>query len=167
MFRESYWRKDMTMKRLSLGLCLMALGLPTLSHAKSSKVQDTKAAMHYFENELNFTTNPMGVKSAIEEAAKGKSKNIIIVDLRREEDYKAGHIPGAINLPYDKWEVFKGDHKEFPGLRKDTINYVYCYQLLCNLGQLAGKKFASLGYPVKEMRGGFQAWKEQKYPIEQ
>jgi rhodanese-related sulfurtransferase len=37
---------------------------------------------------------------------------------------------------------------------------------LCNLAQKAAKKFASLGYPVKEMAGGFTEWEKKKYPIE-
>jgi rhodanese-related sulfurtransferase len=37
---------------------------------------------------------------------------------------------------------------------------------LCNLGEKAAKKFTSLGYPVKEMVGGFEEWKRHKLPIE-
>ncbi|MEI7493907.1 MAG: rhodanese-like domain-containing protein [Alphaproteobacteria bacterium] len=126
----------------------------------SNSVQDTAAAVKYFENEMNFTTGPGGVKSAI------GSKNITIVDVRKEADFKAGHIPGAINLPFDKWDRFEGNQTDFSDLRKDGFNYVYCYELLCNLGQKAAKKFASLGYPSKEVKGGFQSWKDHKYPIE-
>ena len=34
---------------------------------------------------------------------------LIIVDLRKVEDYKAGHIPGAINVFYGSWAIKKGD----------------------------------------------------------
>lgn len=146
-----------------LGLILLTIGLPAYSHA-TNKIQDTAAATRYFESELNFSTNPHGLNSLI--TSKEKEQPFTIVDLRAESDYKNGHIPGAINIPYDKWDGFKGDQKEFPGLRKDGINYVYCYEILCNLGQVAGKKFASLGYPVKEMKGGFQEWKKRRYPVE-
>ena len=133
-----------------------------MNHNKShNKIQDTAVAMKYFENEMNFTTNPGGAKAALD-----KKQNVTIVDVRREADFKAGHIPGAINLPFDKWDRFEGNQTEFPGLRKDGYNYVYCYELLCNLGQKAAKKFASLGYPAKELKGGFQSWKDHKYQIE-
>ena len=59
------------------------------------------------------------------------------------------------------------DVTEFPGLRKDGYNFVYGYSAVCLLPQIAGQKFASLGYPVKAMSGGFNAWKEYEYPIEQ
>ena len=142
-----------------LSLCLCACS-QNVDNKNTYDIQDTAAAVKYFENELNFTTNPVGVKAVI------GSETITIVDVRREADFKAGHIPGAINLPFDKWDKFEGNQIEFPGLRKNGFNYVYCYELLCNLGQKAAKKFASLGYPSKEIKGGFQSWKDHNYTIE-
>jgi thiosulfate/3-mercaptopyruvate sulfurtransferase len=34
---------------------------------------------------------------------------IVIVDVRKVEDYKAGHIPGAVNVFYGSWAIKKGD----------------------------------------------------------
>ena len=126
------------------------------------EIQDTVKAAKFFEDELNYKTNPHGVKMAVD----GKVKNVTIVDLRSAKDFAKGHIPGAINLPYNKYGNFEGAETEFAGLRKDGLNYVYCYELFCNLSLKAAKKFASLGYPVKEMVGGFSEWKKHKYPIE-
>lgn len=154
------------MKKIPLLLCL-SLSLSACSqnmchkkHSAHHHVQDTGAAVKYFAKELNFTINPYGVKTAIDTKA-----DVVIVDVRKEADFKAGHIPGAVNLPYDQWDGFEGAQTAFPHLRKDTHNYVYCYQLLCNLGQKAAKKFAAEGYPVKEMKGGFRSWKEDKLPV--
>lgn len=127
-----------------------------------NKIQNLEKAVRYFDDELNFKTNPHGVKAVVD----GEVKNVTIVDVRTAEDFKKGHIPGAINIPYDKYNDFRGNETEFPGLRKDGYNYVYCYQLLCNLGQTAAKKFASTGYPVKEIVGGYQSWVDGNYPIE-
>ena len=132
------------------------------AHAPESSLQDSAKAVEYFENELNFKTNPHGVKAVLD----GKIKNVTIVDVRAAKDFAKGHIPGAINIPFEKYNGFEGAETEFPGLRKDGFNYIYCYEQLCNLSQMAAKKFASLGYPVKEIAGGFDAWKEQKNPIE-
>jgi thiosulfate/3-mercaptopyruvate sulfurtransferase len=35
--------------------------------------------------------------------------NIVIVDVRKVEEYKAGHIPGAVNVGYGVWAVKKGE----------------------------------------------------------
>lgn len=129
--------------------------------ATNDKVQDTEAAVRYFENELNFTAGPGTARKVSEGKLDG-----VIVDLRRKEHFEKGHIPGAINLPFDEHDSFEGDQKDFPGLSKDKINYLYCYELLCNLSQKAAKKFAALGYPVKEIKGGFKSYEEYSYPIE-
>jgi len=36
------------------------------------------------------------------------NKNLVIVDLRKLEEYKEGHIPGAVNVFYGSWAVKKG-----------------------------------------------------------
>jgi len=130
--------------------------------AHKGKIQDTQKAVQYFEEELNFKTNPHGTKYVVD----GTIKNVTLVDVRAAKDYAEGHIPGAINIPYDKYNNFEGNETAFPGLRKDGYNYIYCYELLCNLGQKAAKQFASKGYPVKEMVGGFQSWQEKGYAAE-
>lgn len=137
------------------------VGVVQADHPKN-KIQDTHEAAQYFEEELNFKTNPHGAKMVVE----GKVKDVTIVDVRDAKSYAEGHIPGAINLPYDKYNGFESAQKEFQGLRKDGFNYIYCYELLCNLGQKAAKQFATAGYPVKEMVGGFASWKEANLPIE-
>jgi rhodanese-related sulfurtransferase len=132
-----------------------------LKKSQKKELQDMDEAVRYFEAKLNFSTDPRSVRSALE-----KKEKVTVVDVRDEKSYKEGHIPGAINLPYDKHSSFEGLEKEFEGLYKDRFIYVYCYNLYCNLSQKAALKFAKLGYPVKEMKGGFQAWKEKNYKID-
>jgi rhodanese-related sulfurtransferase len=149
---------------LIVGLTFLAGCAQNMSQQQvstSSAIQDTAKAARYFEDEMSFNTNPYGVNTAIT----SKQQNITIVDVRAAKDYAAGHIPGAINIPYEKWNGFEGQESEIPGLRKDGFNYIYCYELLCSLAQKAAKKFATLGYPVKEMKGGFDSWKSHHYPI--
>jgi len=38
-----------------------------------------------------------------------KNAKIVIVDVRKVEDYQAGHIPGAVNVFYGSWAIKKGD----------------------------------------------------------
>jgi len=35
--------------------------------------------------------------------------NLVIVDVRKLEEYKAGHIPGAVNVAYGSWAIKKGN----------------------------------------------------------
>lgn len=40
-----------------------------------------------------------------------KDPNLVIVDIRKVEDYKAGHIPGAIGVFYNNWAPGKGSQQ--------------------------------------------------------
>ena len=139
---------------------MMALALALPAHAGFAP-QNTEKAAQYFQDELNYKTNIYGVKQAID----NKATDITIVDVRLAKDFAKGHIPGSINLPYDQYTTFEGTDLEFPGLRKDGYNYIYCYTAGCNLAQKAARKFALLGYSVKEVVGGFAAWRDYKYPV--
>jgi rhodanese-related sulfurtransferase len=134
----------------------------SLSTEHTNHPQNTQKAVEYFGQELAFTTNPYGVKTAID----NQEKNILIVDVRSAEAYAKGHIPGAINIPGDQFNYFKGSYDTFPSLKKDKVHYVYCYNLLCELGKKAAIAFAEKGYQVKEIKGGFESWEQFKYPIE-
>jgi rhodanese-related sulfurtransferase len=116
---------------------------------------DTHKAVEYFEAKLEFTTGPIELNSMIDG---GESINII--DVRREQDFRKGHIPGAINLPSDRWG-------SFDGLSRDRTNIVYCYHQQCHLSVNACKFFAEQGYPVRELEGGFETWKQHKLPVEE
>jgi rhodanese-related sulfurtransferase len=120
-----------------------------------TQVQDPAKARAYFENKLAFTTGPMELDQLI----RSGENNITVVDVREAEDFAKGHVPGAINLPAEKWESLQG-------LQKNKTNIVYCYTQTCHLAANACRFFASKGYPVMEVEGGFKAWKDYDLDIE-
>lgn len=117
------------------------------------KRPDTKGAADYFKAKSEYTTGPVEVSNLL----KNDRGDIFIIDLRAEADYHKGHLSGAFNLPQGKWETGEG-------LSKDKTNILYCYSQNCHLAVKAGAFFASKGYPVIEMEGGFKAWKEAGLP---
>lgn len=140
----------------------VSFGAEPAAATQTNNLQNSRQAIQFFEEEMKYLTNPHDLKQSIDK----KDQTITIIDVRSAKDYAAGHIPGAINIPYEKHNGFHGNETEFKGLRKDGYNVVYCYELLCNLAKHAAIKFASLGYPVKELSGGFDTWKEKGNPIE-
>ena len=51
-------------------------------------------------------------------------------------------------------------------MRKDALNVLCCYSHVCHLAATAAVALAGKGYPVMEMDGGFDAWKENELEIE-
>lgn len=137
-------------------------GCSTYQPAHRNMVQDTRAAAKYFEDQLAFTANPSSMKNAV----KVKDSSIVIVDLRKREHFVKGHVPGAINLPFDEWNNFDGSRIDFTMLDKTKMHLVYCYEQYCSLSVKAARLLASYGYPVKEVKGGFKAYKDHNYPVE-
>jgi rhodanese-related sulfurtransferase len=118
------------------------------------KKNDPEKARQFFADKMAFTTGPIEVANNLKQGT-----DLVVIDVREEEDYRKGHVPGAINLPYDRWPTFDG-------LRKDALNVIYCYSPVCHLAAMAAVEFASKGYPVMELEGGFEAWKEKDLEIE-
>lgn len=118
------------------------------------KKNNPEQAKQYFAQKMAFTTGPVEVAHQIKEQS-----DLVIIDVREAEDFRKGHVPGAINLPYDKWS-------SLDGLRKDALNILYCYSQTCHLSATAAVEFAGKGFSVMEMDGGFEAWKKNDLEIE-
>ena len=120
----------------------------------TANVQDFKRAIAHFEDKIAFTTGPVELSHMLE------SGNVNVVDVRAPEDFEKGHVPGAINRPQGTWQNAEG-------LAREKVNVVYCYSQACHLAANACREFASKWYPVMELEGGFDAWKEHEMDIEQ
>lgn len=85
--------------------------------------------------------------------------NVVVIDVRDPDDFAKGHVPGALNLPQEKWD-------DPQGANRDKTHIFYCYTQTCHLAAQACVKFALRGYQVMEMEGGFAAWKAADLDIE-
>jgi rhodanese-related sulfurtransferase len=119
----------------------------------TTMIQDPARAKEYFEAKMAFTTGPVELERMM------KQGSVNVVDVRAADDYAKGHIPGAVNLPKERWASLQG-------LRKDRTNVVYCYSIVCHLAAAAAVEFAAHGFPVMELDGGWRWWKEDGFPVE-
>ena len=80
----------------------------------------------------------------------------IILDVRTRDEYSAGHIDTAVNLPHDELERRLG---EIPGSKSGEI-VVYCRS--GKRAKLAEDILIEKGYKnVKDMAGHWQGWSGQ------
>lgn len=90
----------------------------------------------------------------ISETVLNEAKNdvAVLVDVRSPEEFKAGHLPNAINIPLEK----------IPDLSQFTVSmdfpiYVYCQS--GNRSKEAKKAFEKLGYTTVIDLGGIKDYK--------
>jgi rhodanese-related sulfurtransferase len=94
-----------------------------------------------------------------EDAAKMKSDEAVIVDVREKEEWDREHIPNATHLSRGTIEL--EIEEKFPDLNKTIITH-------CGGGgrsALAAESLQKMGYKnVRSMAGGFKAWKAAGLP---
>ena len=81
-----------------------------------------------------------------------KEKGYIILDVRREDEYAAGHIPGAILIPNET--IGTEDIPQLPD--KNQLILVYCRS--GNRSKQASEKLVKLGYTNIVEFGGINSW---------
>lgn len=93
----------------------------------------------------------------MEEAAErlGIECGFILLDVRTPEEFAAGHIPGAINIPNE--DIGTDEIPRLP--QKDQRIYVYCRS--GNRSKQASEKLAALGYTDIVEIGGIMDWTGQ------
>jgi rhodanese-related sulfurtransferase len=80
------------------------------------------------------------------------SNDPFIVSVRSAEHYALGHIPGAINIPWN--QIAKADN--LAKLPTDQQIVVYCYT--GHTGQVAATALRLLGYDVLNLKFGMMGW---------
>ena len=76
----------------------------------------------------------------------------IVVDVRRQDEYDAGHIPGAILIPNES--IGTQPPEELPDL--DQIILIYCRS--GNRSKQAAQKLSDMGYTNIYEFGGINTW---------
>jgi len=90
-----------------------------------------------------------------------RNKDIIILDVRSEDNYMIKHIKNALNIPYDELEGRAGELDS----TKEII--IYCGNYDCGLSANAVTLLTKLGFKnVFVLEGGIESWQEKSYPVE-
>lgn len=87
-------------------------------------------------------------------------KNAVVLDVRRPEEYAAGHLQGARNLDWLNPAAFE---KGLQGLDKSRTYFVYCRS--GKRSNAAAKRMKREGFKVYDLSGGYLKWTEHALPI--
>lgn len=111
-----------------------------------------ETALAHFTQRLAFETDCSDVHAS----QQAGDVDYVLVDVRGEAAYAAGHVPGAINIPH------RSMNAEFmASYPRDTLFVVYCAGPHCNGVHRAAIRLAGLGFAVKEMLGGVTGWLDE------
>lgn len=109
----------------------------------------------YFESKDNL--EPVPAKELLQRAKTGV---VTVLDVRPPEEYAAGHIRGAINVPLA--ELTKRLHEIPSG--KEIV--AYCRGPYCLLAFEAVAQLRKKGRKARRLEDGFPEWKSAGLPVE-
>ena len=99
----------------------------------------------------------VGVTALMERLSNG---NVVVLDVRPEEEYRAGHIPGALSVPVDALEA------ALQALPKDKEIVAYCRGPYCVFSDEAVTLLRSRGYQARRLAEGLPDWRAKGLPVE-
>jgi len=85
---------------------------------------------------------------------------VTVLDVRPAEEYAAGHLPGAINVPVDRLETYLS---KLPR-RKEVV--AYCRGPYCLMSFEAVEKLRKRGFKAKRLEDGYPEWRAAGLPVE-
>ena len=94
----------------------------------------------------------MAVEISTEQLKQARQDGAMIIDVREDDEYAAGHVSGAASLPLSEVEARMQD------LPKDQTLY-----LICQGGGRSGKAadlLSEAGFDARSVSGGTSAWVE-------
>lgn len=104
-----------------------------------------------FRTERN-NLEPVNLQQLLE---KMQSKNVVLLDVRPEHEFNAGHIPAAINIPIDR---LASRMKE---LNKVKQYIAYCRGPFCVFADDAVQLLIRKGFKARRLEEGYPDWKLQ------
>jgi len=150
---------------LLAGLIADALGLPAAMWVVAALTFASGAAVALRMTETLKRTSPspeLVQDTACVEPADldglTRTQSLLIVDVRSPEEFRAGHVTGATNIPLDALDTRAG------GLRRDALIVT-----VCGKGGGRSERAASMlrarGFSqVRSLCGGTDAWRKQAAP---
>lgn len=126
--------------------------LKTVNQKKEDSIKNA-------QNQVTEVVKPIDIKIDFAKALFDKKYRFI--DARDISDYGAGHVQGALNIPFHEIEKYKDRLNDLP---KDQVYITYCSSA-CDVSIDMAYYMAKLGFKkVYIFHGGWDEWKAAGYP---
>jgi rhodanese-related sulfurtransferase len=109
----------------------------------------------YFASKDELEAVP--AKEVLERARKGL---VTVLDVRPPEEFAAGHVPGAVNIPIHELEK---RIKELPK-RREVV--AYCRGPYCLMSYDAVSVLRKKGLKARRLKAGMPEWRAAGMPVE-
>lgn len=154
--------KNKMIKAMTVAIAALLLTASFAGCGNDQFVQEEGEGQQTGDKEEPGTENPSSAQNAdpsyeqiTQQAAKeliDSDETALILDVRTEEEYAAGHIPDAVLIPHD--EI--ADRAEEELTDKERLILVYCRS--GNRSKAASETLAELGYTNIREFGGINTW---------
>jgi len=121
-----------------------------------SRLAEVKHLVHDFLGDRD-SMEPVPAQELLERARQGL---VTVLDVRPPEEFAAGHLPGAVNIPFAKLESCLSQLSK----RREVV--AYCRGPYCLMSFDAVSKLRSLGWKARRLEDGFPEWKAAGYPVD-
>jgi rhodanese-related sulfurtransferase len=91
---------------------------------------------------------------------RARRDDVVILDTRPTQEYRAGHIPGALSVPVDE---LKARLRKLP---KNKEYVAYCRGPYCVYADRAVELLTASGRKARRLKEGFPEWKAAGLPVE-
>ncbi len=123
--------------------------------AENNLAEVDRIVAGYFTSKDNF--EPISQDQLLKRSREGL---VTVLDVRPAEEFDAGHLPDAVNIPLNELE-----HR-LSELPKDQEIVAYCRGPYCVLAFEAVEKLRDRGFDVRRLEDGLPEWRLAGLPIE-
>ncbi len=85
--------------------------------------------------------------------------DVVVLDVRPDPEYRAGHIPGARSVPPGELR------RSLAALPEGTEVVAYCRGPYCVYADDAVRELDHLGYQARRLEDGYPEWKRAGFPV--
>lgn len=123
--------------------------------AERNVAEVQRTVQHYFSDRDSL--EPVARDDLLRRLKEGL---VVVIDVRPEDEFAQGHVPGAINIPL---HALKRHLADLPK-RKEIV--AYCRGPYCVLSFDAVDALRKRGFRARRLEEGFPEWKAAGLPIE-